>query len=194
MNRVHNIDFLKNDLPDKCASLIIADPPYYEVKGDFDFIWSNFDEYLKDVELWALECQRLLKDNGTLFWYGPAKKIAYSQIIFDKYFHLLNNIVWNKGPFMGLEKSRELKSFAPCTERILMYSSLNHDPTGLKSIEKDYVAPRNPFAIELKRARLKAELSINQVAETGHFYGNVNHGPRIVTGKQHNLFLLISIL
>ena len=85
MNIVHNIDFLNNDLPDKCANLIIADPPYYKVKGDFDFIWKTFDDYLEDVEKWAVECKRILSDNGTLLWYGDSKKIAYAQIIFDKY-------------------------------------------------------------------------------------------------------------
>ena len=121
MNTVHNIDFLNNTLPDKCANLIIADPPYYKVKGDFDFIWKTFEDYLKDVEKWAIECKRLLADNGTLFWYGSSKKIAYTQIIFDKHFNLINNLTWNKGSFMGLEDSEGLRSFAPCTERILMY-------------------------------------------------------------------------
>ena len=97
LNTVHNIDFLNNDLPDKCANLIIADPPYYKVKGDFDLIWKTFDSYLKDVEKWAIECKRLLADNGTLFWYGNAKNIAYAQIIFDKHFNLINNLTWNKG-------------------------------------------------------------------------------------------------
>lgn len=124
-NLIHNINFLNNNLPDKCANLIIADPPYYKVKGDFDFIWKTFDEYLADVEKWAIECKRLLADNGTLFWYGSAKNIAYAQIIFDKHFNLINNLVWNKGSFMGLEESEGLRSFAPCTERILMYSKNN---------------------------------------------------------------------
>ena len=53
-NKVHNIDFLNNNLPDKCAKLIIADPPYYKTKGDFDFIWKTFDDYLVDVEKWCL--------------------------------------------------------------------------------------------------------------------------------------------
>ena len=82
MNTVHNIDFLNNTLPDKCANLIIADPPYYKVKGDFDFVWNSFEDYLKDVEKWAIECKRLLADNGTLLWYGDAKNIAYAQPIF----------------------------------------------------------------------------------------------------------------
>lgn len=123
LNKVHNIDFLNNDLPDKCAKLIIADPPYYRTKGDFDFIWKTFDDYLVDVEKWAVECKRILADNGTLLWYGSSKNIAYAQIIFDKHFNLINNITWNKGSFMGLEDSEVLRSFAPCTERILMYEN-----------------------------------------------------------------------
>ena len=147
VNYVHNINFLDNTLPDKCANLIIADPPYFEVKGSFDFIWESFDEYLKDVEKWAIECKRLLSDNGTLFWYGDAKKIAYAQIILDKQFNLINNLVWNKGSFMGLENSEVLRSFAPCTERILMYSNeydvnsldeIMHNPNNFKNI-KDYL-------------------------------------------------------
>ncbi len=135
INKVYHMNFLDNNLPDKCAQLIIADPPYFEVKGDFDFIWKSFDDYLKDVEKWAIECKRLLADNGTLFWYGHAKNIAYAQIIFDKYFNLINNLVWDKGSFMGLEESEGLRSFAPCTERILMYGLEREDLSG-KHYEK----------------------------------------------------------
>ena len=129
-NTVENRGFLTNDLPDKCANLIIADPPYFEVKGEFDFIWSSFEEYLFDVEKWAKECNRILADNGTLFWWGSSKNIAYSQIVLDRSFNLINSLVWNKGSFMGLEESEGLRSFAPCTERILMYGSSSQDKTG----------------------------------------------------------------
>jgi len=127
INKVHHKNFLENDLPDKSIQLLIADSPYYQVKGDFDFIWKSRDEFLQDVEKWAIECKRLLADNGTLFWYGSAKHIAYIQIILDKYFNLINNLVWNKGSFMGLEESEGLRSFAPCTERILMYSKYDYN-------------------------------------------------------------------
>jgi DNA modification methylase len=184
VNKIHNINFLDNTLPDKCANLIIADPPYFEVKGSFDFVWKSFDDYLQDVEKWAIECKRLLADNGTLFWYGHAKKIAYAQVIFDMHFNLINNLVWDKGSFMGLEESEGLRSFAPCTERILMYGSKAQDTTGLKEVEMEYVAPRNPFALELKKARLKKGVSINQVAEYGKFYGNVNHGGAVTNWER----------
>jgi DNA modification methylase len=139
VNKIHNINFLDNTLPDKCANLIIADPPYFEVKGAFDFIWSDMKAYLKDVEKWAIECKRLLADNGTLFWYGHAKNIAYAQVIFDEHFDLINNIVWDKGSFMGLEESEGIRSFAPCTERILMYTNETYNLTQCVSFIRDYI-------------------------------------------------------
>jgi site-specific DNA-methyltransferase (adenine-specific) len=151
-NIIHNIDFLNNSLPDKCANLIIADPPYYEVKGDFDFIWQDFNQYLQDVEKWAIECKRLLADNGTLFWYGDSKNLAYSQVLIDKHFNLINNLVWNKGSFMGLEESEGLRMFAPCSERILMYSN-EVDSTGLQLIQNNQTLykPIRDYFLEQKK-------------------------------------------
>jgi len=115
-------------IDDKSIDLIIGDSPYFEVKGDFDFIWASFDDYLKDVEKWAIACKRVLKPNGTLLWYGHAKKIAYVQIIFDKYFNLENSLVWNKKECQTLRSSFEdARCFAPVTERILMYSNFNQN-------------------------------------------------------------------
>lgn len=34
-NVVYNCDFMKNRLPDHCADLIIADPPYFPVQRRF---------------------------------------------------------------------------------------------------------------------------------------------------------------
>ena len=135
LGRVHHSDWLNNCLPDKSVQLIIADPPYFEVKGSFDFVWKSFEEYLIDVEKWAIECKRLLADNGTLFWYGHAKKIAYAQIIFDKYFNLENNIAieFNRQTKKGVELFR---CFAPVSERLLMYSN-ETIMTGLEAIKLD---------------------------------------------------------
>jgi len=139
INSIFHDDWMNNNLPDKSVQLIIADPPYFKVKGSFDFVWKSFEDYLVDVEKWAIECKRLLADNGTLFWYGHAKKIAYAQIILDRYFNLINNLVWNKGFFMGLEESEGLRSFAPCTERILMYSNETYNLTQCVFLIRDYI-------------------------------------------------------
>jgi DNA modification methylase len=121
MNKIHNIDWMKNELPDKSVQLIIADPPYFEVKGDFDFIWPSFDAYLQDVERWAQECKRVLADNGTLFWWGMDRKIAYAQIIFDKYFQLLSTLVWEK-PSIANEWETRRTFPERGQERLLMYA------------------------------------------------------------------------
>jgi len=134
-NIIYCDDWMNNTLPDKSVQLLIADPPYFEVKGSFDFVWKSFEYYLIDVEKWAIECKRLLADNGTLFWYGHAKKIAYAQIIFDKYFNLENNITieFNRQTKKGVELFR---CFAPVSERCLMYSN-EIIRTGLEEIKLD---------------------------------------------------------
>ena len=142
LNVVHHSDWLNNDLTDKSVQLIIADPPYFEVKGDFDFIWKSFDDYLQDVERWAVECKRVLAENGTLFWFGGSKNIAYSQVIFDKYFGLINNLVWEKAERDGLFGSAGsdlLRSFPNSTERILMYSNDVYNLTQCVYNIRDYI-------------------------------------------------------
>ncbi|MDZ7876057.1 MAG: site-specific DNA-methyltransferase [Saprospiraceae bacterium] len=125
-NKVHHTDFLSNDLPDKCANLIIADPPYFQIKGAFDFVWEDFNAYLKDVRKWAQECKRLLADNGSLFWYGHAKNIAYSQVILDEFFNLENVLVWEKNEcHTKAQDFSACRCFAPVTERILFYSNFS---------------------------------------------------------------------
>jgi site-specific DNA-methyltransferase (adenine-specific) len=193
-NTVQNISFLDNNLPDKCADLIIADPPYFEVKGKFDFIWKSFDDYLKDVEKWAVECKRILKDNGTLFWYGDAKKIAYSQIIIDKYFDLLNSVIWeNTNPHkQQLRFSEGLRSFAPLTERCLMYEQRGQKPGG-ELIFEQFLKPKNPFSkylkIEFKKAKVtNKEISKLFPSKTGGLTGCVSNwlnGDNVITEEQY---------
>ena len=198
-NIVHNIDFLKNDLPDKCANLIIADPPYYKVKGDFDFIWETFEDYLKDVEKWAIECKRILADNGTLFWWGDKKKIAYSQIILDKYFNLENSMIWRKLDSIQYQYySPELaRTFNTHNERLLMYSN-EIGQTGLEMIMDEYIKPNNPFAIYLSSEFKKAKITNKEISKlfpskTGGLTGCVSNwlnGDNVITEEQYNVIKL----
>lgn len=124
LNTVRLGNFLANDLPERCADLIIADPPYFEVKGHFDFVWPNFSAYLADVERWAVECARLLAPTGNLIWWGDAKRLSYSQTILDKYFHLLANCVWYKRDGVHIKQDPEsMRTFRSSSERFLHYES-----------------------------------------------------------------------
>lgn len=170
------LDLMK-DLPDNSVDLIIADPPYYKIKKDaWDNQWKTLSEYLDWLEVRAIEMKRVLKNNGSLYMFGDDERIAYVQVMMDKHFNFLNHLVWYKRNNMPIKGANNFRKFAPVSERILFYSSNEHDTTGLFTIEKEFVAPLNPFVKILKEARLLAGFSINQVAEYGHFYGNVNHG------------------
>ena len=171
LNKIYNTDWLNNELPDKSVQLIIADPPYFETKGDFDFIWETFEDYLIDVEKWAIECKRLLAENGTLYWFGGSKKIAYTQIIFDKYFGLVNNLTWEKaetGGLFGTTGSEQLRSYPNSTERILMYSNDVYNLTQCVYSIRDYIRA------EIKRARGKIILKeVNEALGTATNGGGV---------------------
>lgn len=122
LDTVRCANFLNNDLPGGCADLIVADPPYFEVKGDFDFQWPTFDAYLSDVERWAAECARLLAPTGNLIWWGSAARIAYSQIILDRHFRLLANCAWYKKDGIHNRKTHGAPpTFRNSSERFLHY-------------------------------------------------------------------------
>lgn len=179
INRVHHLNFLNNTLPDKCANLIIADPPYFEVKGAFDFVWEDMKAYLLDVEKWAKECKRLLADNGTLFWYGHVKNIHYSQVVLDDYFNFENHITWVKKDGMQYQyyTNDTATAFTSNNERLIMYSS------------KGYYDRIRQL---LKTKRIEKGYTIKQMAEMMGvytalygFYEQENTGSQMPTKKQY---------
>jgi site-specific DNA-methyltransferase (adenine-specific) len=164
INTVHHMDNREGmaALPEKCASLIIADPPYFEVKGEFDFVWKSFDEYLEFMEEQAKAYKRILAENGTLYVYGASKRIAYVQVIFDKYFGLVNSLVWEKAERDGLfgsTGSEQLRSFPNSTERLLMYhrQTDTETPIGhyIEGIRERACLTRNDIDVALGYVRTK---------------------------------------
>lgn len=186
-----NKEGIKN-LPEKSINLIIADPPYYKIKGDFDFIFKNFQEYLDFIEEQANLYKRVLKDNGSLFVYGHARNIAYVQVIFDKYFNLINNLVWEKLDCQTKKGIANFKCFPPITERILFYSNevLN---TGLEEIHNNpnlFLSIKKYMRNERDRIRKdkgfdtleKFNQYINEVTETSsivskHYFSDSQYCP-----------------
>lgn len=179
--------------------LIIVDPPYFEVKGDFDFIWPDFESYLTAVDDWAKECQRVLKKNGSLFWWGHAEKIAYSQVIIDKYLTIENSMTWEKVDSMQFQYySPDLaRRFNTHNERLLFYSN-NWEPdgwqkTGLERIHEEHIKPNHPFAIymrsEFKRAGVtNKKISALFPSKTGGLTGCVSNwlnGDNVPTREQY---------
>ncbi len=69
INNQNAIIFMKS-IKSGSVDLIIADPPYFRIKGEFDFVWKNEAEYLAWSKEWLLEAKRILKDSGTLILWG----------------------------------------------------------------------------------------------------------------------------
>lgn len=68
------LEYIVN-ITDKSVDLIIADPPYFRIYGEFDFQnFKNENEYIQWCKSWLLECKRILKDTGTLILYGSLGK------------------------------------------------------------------------------------------------------------------------
>ena len=150
LNKITKGDCLEimKQLPDKCVDLILTDPPYFGiVKNDWDNQWKDIFEFQKWVGELGKEFNRVLKDNGSFYWFGDDKTIAYCQVELDKYFRLLNNIVWRKESLITTKGTASVfRSFAPITERCLFYDK-GEDKTGLEMVKE--VMP-NPFAKYLK--------------------------------------------
>ena len=69
INNEYCLETMKKN-QDESIDGIIADPPYFQIKGDFDFVWKNKEEYLYWSKKWFIEAQRILKPTVTLILCG----------------------------------------------------------------------------------------------------------------------------
>jgi modification methylase len=99
-------------LPEGCADLIFADPPYnLQLKGELrrpdnskvdavDDHWdqfSSFSEYDRFTREWLGEARRVLKDSGALWVIGSYHNIfRVGAILQDLGFWMLNDVIWRK--------------------------------------------------------------------------------------------------
>ena len=90
------MDMLRQ-LPEKSVDLVIADPPYYHMKGDFDFVFQTVSEYLAWCRTWVKECHRILKPTGAFYCWGSAQMIDKLSVeVLDSFDWIKRNlIVWN---------------------------------------------------------------------------------------------------
>lgn len=74
------IEFLRA-LPDACADLVIADPPY-GIDKDFGVqqSWSDVETWADWCEDWLKQCQRVLRDSGSILVYGIHNFICFNQV------------------------------------------------------------------------------------------------------------------
>lgn len=105
------VDVLRQ-LPDACIDLVFADPPYnLQLKRELwrpnmtavdavDDSWDQFESFEAYDEFtyaWLSECQRVLKDEGSIWVIGSYHNIfRVGKIMMDLGYWILNDIVWIK--------------------------------------------------------------------------------------------------
>jgi site-specific DNA-methyltransferase (adenine-specific) len=177
-------------IPDKSVDLIVIDPPYnIGIKGES---WDKFrkEEYIEFMGAVFSECQRVLKDNGSFYWFhSEMTQIANLMTWLEVNTRFIFNsfITWDKGDWRALSwknpsDKNNLRSWFNTAEYCLFYTF--QESTGLQHVEKEHVAPRNPFRKELTRARIEAGMTITEVAAAGKFHGKVNHGGSVTNWEK----------
>ena len=206
LNKIYNMDCLEGlkQLEDNSIDLVVTDPPYFEImkqdhkgnKYEWDKQWINFREYLDWVCEIAIECRRVLKDNGSLYMFADDKICAYVQVELDKYFNLENNITWVKPNNMTIKGWNNFRCYAPITERLLFYSQkwdINSGKLISDKILEENLKPNNNFSKYLRNEFQKAGVSNKEISKlfpskTGGLTGCVSNwlnGDNIITKEQY---------
>lgn len=169
-NNIYNMDCITvlKCLPPQSVDLIIADPPYYHMKGDFDFVFQSVSEYLEWCSSWAAECYRVLKPTGAFYCWGSSQMIDKLSVhVFDPLGWIKRNlIVWN------YSTGRPGKaSYRHETEFLWFYSNPQHE------INQDAI--RIPYHLGSEKDKRKNP--------KGKTCGNVWECPRIMPNYKESM-------
>ena len=134
------------DIPDKSINLVLIDPPYNIGKDKWDK-WKTVEDYVEFMGKVFLEIQRVLKDNGSFyFFHNDFLQIVELQNFINKNteFKFKQMLTWEKYQtnkqyygrnvlmFVNAEHKRNYRSMC---EYILYYTF--QDETGLNKIKSD---------------------------------------------------------
>lgn len=88
------VNAMKN-IADNSVDCIIADLPYYKVvEADFDNQWNDIDGYLNFIGDCIFQCNRILKENGSIFLFTSRQMNRYVCAILDMFFTEQRIIIW----------------------------------------------------------------------------------------------------
>lgn len=130
------------EIPDKSINLVLIDPPCNIKKADWDK-WKTVNAYVEFMGQVFLECQRVLKDNGSFyFFHNDFLQIVELQNYINKNTDFIFNsfIIWDKEDFRALSwenpsEKNNLRSWFNTCEYCLFYTFQNE--AGLETINKN---------------------------------------------------------
>lgn len=184
------LEVMKN-IPNKSINLVIIDPPYNIGKDKWDK-WKTVEEYVEFMGKVFKECERVLKDNGSFyFFHNDFLQIVELQNFINKNTNFIFKqlLIWNKTNFKKFawtnrdpEKCKD-RNWFPNVEYCLYYTF--QDETGLKSVYdnqecfksiKQYLKDERKKVRDAgftdKDLRIMCEVSLKGGGLLGHYWGN----------------------
>jgi len=147
-------------MSDDSVDLILTDPPYFRVKGEWwDRQWNDSAAFLSWLAELADEWRRVLKPNGTLYVFASPQMAARVEVMLGDRFNVLRSIRWVKGA--GWHKKADpaaLRMWQAPWEAVIMCEQFGAD--GWASGETAWDAKCDElrsFVFEPLRAYLEAE-------------------------------------
>ncbi|WP_048341117.1 DNA-methyltransferase [Clostridium haemolyticum] len=197
-NKIFNEDCFETlkRIPDKSINLIIYDAPYFSTKKEEvgDKKWKNEDEYINWCIKLIKETQRVLKDNGSFYWFHNDINIMVEILYRTKHetnFKLKNQITWdklatgNQDFLMPLYKNSKLKRRYGTSLAEYIYYFTFDDSTGLVRVydsSENFKDIKNYLKQERKKVKEKkysdkdlramCGLSLKGGGLLSHYWGN----------------------
>ena len=195
LNKIYNEDCLEfmRRLPSEYIDLIIADPPYFKICGEFDFIWNNVNEYIEWCKEWILECNRILKSTGSFYLWGaigynngyPLPKLAdwmESKNIFKVVNWITQRNSRGRGSKKGYMSAREELIFAVKSNNYIWNTAYTEE----KSNRKDMGFDGKPRKNEYKRCS-DVWIDIAEASQSSNERFKLNNGDTFPTVKAQKL-------
>lgn len=136
------LELLKT-VPDKSIDLVLVDPPYNIGKA----AWDKIDNYISWSMKWIKECERVLTDTGSFyFWHNNMQQIAalMESIKRDTGFQFRQFCIWEKPNFRRMawsvcsEKNTSRNWFNICEYCLYYVKGFGAlDATGLERINNN---------------------------------------------------------
>ena len=136
-----SLEYLKK-IPDNSISLILTDPPYHSTKKKNitnDKAFGTDDDFLNWIEQFSNEWKRIIRPNGSIFFFCSSAMSAKLELLLSNNFNVLSHIVWTKPNDPGFDgwkgkmKKESLRQWYPHSERVLFM-----EPAAAGNLKRSY--------------------------------------------------------
>ena len=164
---------LLDDLEKDSVTLMILDLPYYKVvANEWDNQWRTLDEYLDWCKEWFVKSERVLKDNGSMYYFNSQYKVinaANTLIESCTSLKFRQFITIDKGinSIAGRTSVAALRSYPKASEYVMFYTfqdesgltTITHDVNNFKSLRQYFKDFQE--AIEMSKSEIVKHIGQN---------------------------------